>query len=131
MLLQLSVELGCLFLAGIVAVFFLERISFSTSRALAPQLAFAVLIVALNIGFGIYRRIEKLSSGAYLIRLFLSFSIGTLLAYWIAEALPGGEVFKANLGVIVLLGVGGLLLVRHGIVLPLLRTLHPHRVLVL
>ena len=72
MLLQLSAELGCLFLAGIVAVVFLERITFSTSRALAPQLAFAVLVVALNIGFGIYRRIEKLSSGPYLIRLFLS-----------------------------------------------------------
>ncbi len=131
MLLQLSVELGCLFFAGIVAVFFLERITFSSSRSLAPQFAFAVLIVSLNIGFGIYRRIEKLSSGAYLIRLFLSVSIGTLLAYWIAEALPGGEVFKANLGVIVLVGVGGLLLVRHGVVLPLVRTLHPHRVLVL
>lgn len=131
MLLQLSVELGCIFLAGIVAVLFLERITFPSSRALAPQFAFAVLVVALNIGFGIYRRIEKLSSGAYLIRLFLSFSIGTLLAYLIAEALPGGDVFKANLGIIVLVGVGGLLLVRHGVVLPLVATLQPHRVLVL
>ncbi len=130
-LVQLVIELCWLFAAGIGAIVLLERLAVPGLRAVAPQLVFAILIVALNIGFGLYQRNRELSTAAYLLRLFLTFAIAAALAYVIAEALPGGKVFQATLGVAVLLAVGGLLLLRHLIVMPLVGSLLPYRVLVL
>ena len=90
-----------------------------------------ILIVALNVGFGLYQRNRELTTSAYLLRLVLTFAIAAALAYVIAEALPGGKVFQATLGVAVLLAIGGLLLLRHLIVMPLVGSLLPYRVLVL
>ena len=58
-------------------------------------------------------------------------AIGVPLAYVVANVLPGGREFQENLGLVVLFGIGGLLLVRHALVLPLVTTMLPHRVLVL
>ncbi len=128
---QLAVELCWLFVAGIAAILLLERLSIPGLRSVAPQFVFAVLIVALNVGFGLYQRNQNLSTWAYLMRVLLAFAIGTALAYVIAEALPGGKIFQANLGVVLLLAIAGLLLLRHLIVLPLIGHLLPYRVLVL
>jgi sugar transferase (PEP-CTERM system associated) len=130
-LVQLFIELCWLFAAGIVAIVFLERLAVPGLRAVAPQLVFAILIVALNVGFGLYQRNRELTTSAYLLRLVLTFAIAAALAYVIAEALPGGKVFQATLGVAVLLAIGGLLLLRHLIVMPLVGSLLPYRVLVL
>ena len=128
---QLAVELCWLFAAGVAAIVLLERLAVPGLRGVAPQLVFALLIVALNIGFGLYQRNREMSTGAYLIRLFLTFAIAAALAYVIAEALPGGKEFQATLGVAILLAIGGLLLLRHLIVMPLVGSLLPYRVLVL
>jgi len=48
-----------------------------------------------------------------------------------AEILPGGNDFQEHIGAVGLFALGGLLLVRHAIVLPLVRRVVPHRVLVL
>ncbi len=128
---QLTIELCWLFAAGVGAIVFLEQLALPGLRAVAPQLVFALLIVGLNLGFGLYQRNREISLGKYLIRQFLTFVIGASLAYVIAEHLPGGKLFQGTLGVAVLLSIGGLLLVRHLIVMPLVGNLSPYRILVL
>jgi len=128
---QLAIELCWLFAAGVGAIVFLEQLTLPGVRAVAPQLVFALLIVGLNLGFGLYQRNREISLGKYLIRQFLTIVIGALLAYAIAEHLPGGKLFQGTLGVAVLLSIGGLLLLRHLIVVPLVGNLMPYRILVL
>jgi len=128
---QLVIELFWLFAAGIAAIVFLERLALPSLTAVAPQLVFALLVVGLNFGFGLYQRSRQVSLGTYIIRQFLTFAIGSLLAYVIADSLPGGKVFQAALGAALLLSMGGLLLLRHLIVMPLVGNLLHYRVLVL
>src|SRR4029453_1901470 len=122
---QLVIELFWLFAAGVGAIVFLEQLALPGVRAVAPQMVFALLIVALNLGFGLYQRNGEISLGKYLVRLFLTFVIGAFLAYVIADHLPGGKLFQGTLGVAVLLSIGGLLLLRHLIVMPLVGNLLP------
>ena len=129
--LQLTLELAWLFAAGVAAIVFLDRVAFPSSRAYSPQLLFACLVVALNFGFGLYRRDDTLSTGAYLIRLFLALALSAVIAYGVAELLPGGSLFKASFGATVFLAGSGLLLLRHAVVLPLIATILPYRVMVL
>jgi len=128
---QLVIELFWLFAAGVGAIVLLEQLALPGVRAVAPQMVFAVLIVTLNLGFGLYERNREISLGKYLVRLILAFVIGAFLAYVIADHLPGGKLFQGTLGVAVLLSIGGLLLLRHLIVMPLVGNLLPYRVLVL
>src|SRR6266487_2919950 len=58
-------------------------------------------------------------------------AIGTVLAYLVAKLLPGGAVFEENLAIAAVFTVSGLFLLRHGVVLPLIGNMRPHRVLVL
>jgi sugar transferase (PEP-CTERM system associated) len=131
MLLQLALELCWLFAAVLLTLRFAARLVIPTPGAYSLALVFALLIVALNGAFGLYRRIEGMSVGAYFLRFVLAPAIGIPLAYVIAETLPGGESFQEHVGVVGLSALGGLLLVRHVIVLPLVHTALPHRVLVL
>jgi sugar transferase (PEP-CTERM system associated) len=130
-LVQLAIELSVLFAVGLLAIHVQEGLAKPLMHAAAPALAFAVVIVILNGAFGIYRRHEKLSSAAYILRLCLAPAIGVPLAYLIAEALPGGGLFQQNLGVAFVCAFAGLLFIRHTIVLPLISTILPHRVMVL
>ena len=130
-LIQLAVEFCWLFAAGVGATLFLEQLGIPGMRGVAPQLVFAVLVVALNVGFGLYQRSPKLSTGAYLTRHCLAFAIGAVLAYVVAEALPGGKLFQQNFVGAILLSCGGLLLLRHAVLLPLVGAMLPYRVLVL
>ena len=130
-LLQLTVETSWLFLAGVMVMRFQDGHSIPTLGVVAPALVFAVLMVVLNGVFGLYRRSDKLSSGAYALRVFLALAVAVLIAYASAEVLPGGEHLQEKIGLAVLFAVGGLLLVRHVIVLPLVGNLLPYRVLVL
>jgi sugar transferase (PEP-CTERM system associated) len=91
---------------------------------------FAATITALNFAFGLYRRSQTLSIGAYIIRLVLAPAIGIPLALLAAQLLPGVEL-PNRWFVAILLALLGLLLVRHAILLPLVTALLPHRVLVL
>lgn len=131
-LLQLAVELSWLCIAGIAAIVFLERLPIRPlpSHA-APEIVYAVLIVAFNIGFGVYRRKESLARSTYFTRVCIASALATLLAYVVADTLPGGDDFRQCVGVAALLAISGLLLLRHMVVLPLISSLLPYRLMVL
>jgi len=128
---QLSVELLWLFAAGSMVLDMSSQLSWTTRSVVVPVLVFALLILLLNGAFGIYRRGEKVTSSGYLVRLLLAPTIGVALAYVIANVLPGGREFQEHLDLVVLFGIGGLLLLRHALLVPLVTAMFPHRVLVL
>jgi sugar transferase (PEP-CTERM system associated) len=130
-LLQLAAELFWLSIAGILAILVLERIPLPDASQATPEIVYAILIVAFNIGFGVYRRKEKIARSTYFTRVCVAFAVGTVLAYIIADALPGGEIFQQNIGVAALLAMTGLMLLRHAVVLPLVDRLFPYQLLVL
>jgi len=131
--LQLAVELSWVFVAGIAAILFLERLAIPVFRAAdaTPEILYAILILAFNIGFGVYRRSESLTRSTYFTRVCIASALATLLAYVIADALPGGAVFRQCIGVAALFAISGLLVLRHMVVLPLISSLLPYRLLVL
>ena len=128
---QLAADLSWLFIAGIIVIRFNEQFTVPINTIAAPALLFAIVIVLLNIAFGMYRRADKLMSSTYLVRLLLVPAIGVPLAYLIADTLPTGRLLQEHLGMAVLVALGGLLLLRHVVVLPLVANLIPHRILVL
>jgi len=128
---QLVADLSWLFIAGILVIRFNEQLAVPLQSVVGPALVFAVVIVLLNIAFGMYRRADKLTSSTYLVRIVLVPAIGVPLTYVIASALPTGNLLQNNLGMAVLVALGGLLVIRHLLVLPLMANLSPHRVLVL
>jgi len=130
-LVQLVIELFWLFVIGLLAIHIQEGMEKPILHAAAPALAFALVMVMLNGTFGIYRRRESLSSAAYVLRLCLAPAIGVPLAYFIADALPGGGLFQQYVGVVFISAFAGVLVVRHAIVLPLIGKIFPHRVMVL
>ena len=130
-MLQLVADMSWLFFAGILVIRFNEQLAVPLQSVVAPALVFATVIVLLNIAFGMYRRADKLTSSTYLVRMLLVPAIGVPLAYLIVSALPTGRLLQNNLGMAVLVAIGGLLLIRHLLVLPLMANLAPHRVLVL
>ena len=131
-LLQFAVELFWLFFAGVAAILFLKGVSASAPpEEAAPEIVYAVLIVAFNIGFGVYRRKEGVARSTYFTRFCIASALATLLAYIIADALPGGKVFREFVGVAALFAISGLLVLRHMFILPLFNSLLPYRLLVI
>jgi sugar transferase (PEP-CTERM system associated) len=130
-LFQLVADLSWLFIALIVVIRFNEQFSIPIDSVIAPALVFAVVIVLLNIAFGMYRRADKLTSSTYLVRVLLVPAIGVPLAYVIADVLPSGRLLQEHVGMVVLVSLSGLLLLRHVVVLPLVASLAPHRILVI
>ena len=131
-LLQLAVELFWLSIAAFLAILFLRQIQApELPEAAAPEVLYAVLIVAFNIGFGVYRRKESLARSTYFTRVLIASALATVVAYILADALPGGDAFRESVGVAALFAISGLLLLRHAIVLPLIDNLLPYRVIVI
>jgi sugar transferase (PEP-CTERM system associated) len=127
---QLAVELACLLGVALVA-FRLDSGLGSLEKLALPALVFALLILLLNVSFGLYRRPEKLTSTSYIARVLLAPAIGVPLASVILEFLPAAQPLQQNLVVLIVLSFAGLLFVRHALVLPLVAAFVPHRVLVL
>ncbi len=98
---------------------------------MAGGLVFASIIVMFNGAFGLYGRDLKVDFWIYLGRLLLAMVIGAPIAYMVWYLLPGGARFQEVFGEILIVAFGGLVVVRHIVVSPLLRTVLPHRVLVL
>jgi sugar transferase (PEP-CTERM system associated) len=130
-LFQLGAEGLWVFVAVILALKFHGQLAAPVLNAGAPAFAFAVLIVCLNGAFGLYRRDAKIPFGSNVTRMFLALLIGVPIAYLVARILPGGDHFNDTLGEAVLFAFTGLIIVRHLIVPPIVRTLLPRRVLVL
>jgi sugar transferase (PEP-CTERM system associated) len=128
---QLAVEAVWLFVAGIIVMQVASHLAVPAREFVVPAFVFAFLILSLNGAFGIYRRGERVGTSSYVLRLLLAPAIGVPLAYLAASVVPHGNVFQENVGLVVVIAIGGLLLLRHVLLLPLITTLLPHRVLVL
>ena len=129
--LQLVAEFSWLFVAGIAVLLFLDHVTSPTPSDVVHWFMFALVVVSLNVGFGVYQSHSTPSRGLYVLRALLAVCIGTLLAYLIAKVLPGGTLFEENLAAGALFTLSGLFLLRHAVVLPLIGTVRPYRVLVL
>lgn len=131
-LFQLVAELSWLFTA-ILLVIGLDGRQNAAEHSGVALLAFffAAMIVCLNGAFGLYRRSQSLSTGAYVVRVILAPAIGIPLALLGTQFLPGPLPADDQWLLAVALALVGLLLVRHVVVLPLVGTLLPHRILVL
>ena len=131
-LFQLAVELSWLFIA-ILLVVRLDAGPNGVQHSDAALIAFffAATIICLNGAFGLYRRSQTLSKGAYIVRVILAPAVGIPLAFLGAQLLPGPVAADDKWLLAVTLALVGLLLVRHAVVLPLVGTLLPHRILVL
>src|SRR5438105_407436 len=97
-LLQLVADLSWLFIAGVVVIRFNEQFAIPINNVAGPVLIFAVVIVVLNVAFGMYQRADKLTSSTYLVRVLLVPAIGVPLAYMIAVVLPSGRLLQGNVG---------------------------------
>ena len=130
-LFQLAAELSWLF-AAILFVLRLDGLQLDRHPELALlAFFFAVTMVCLNGAFGLYRRSQMLSTSGYFLRVILAPAIGIPLAYLGVQLLPGVAPPEEKWIIAIVLALAGLLLIRHAIVLPLVATLLPHRVLVL
>ena len=128
---QLGAEAVWLLIAVILARWLDAHTTTGSTRNFAPAIAFAVIVVTFNGAFGLYRRDQKLDFVAYVGRLVVAMLIGAPIAYAVSDMLPGGSTFQQMFGEIVILAFAGLIVVRHAVVSPLLRSIHPHRLLVL
>jgi sugar transferase (PEP-CTERM system associated) len=131
-LFQLVVELSWLFIAILLVV----RLDAGQSGVQHSDVAliafvFAATIICLNGAFGLYRRSQTLSTGAYIVRVILAPAVGIPLAFLGAQLLPGPVAADDKWLLAITLALIGLLLVRHAVVLPLVGTLLPHRIFVL
>ena len=131
-LFQLAVELSWLFIA-ILLVVRLDAGQTGVQHSDVALIAFffAATIICLNGAFGLYRRSQTLSTGAYIVRVILAPAVGIPLAFLGAQLLPGPVAADDKWLLAITLALVGLLLVRHAVVLPLVGTLLPHRILVL
>jgi asparagine N-glycosylation enzyme membrane subunit Stt3 len=58
-LFQLLADLSWLFVAGVLVIRFNEQFTIPIDHIAAPALVFAVVIVVLNLAFGMYQRAES------------------------------------------------------------------------
>ena len=130
-LFQLAAELMWLF-AAILVVIHTDAPQSASQHGDVTLLAFffAATIVCLNGAFGLYGRTQSLTTGAYVVRVILAPAIGIPLAFLGAQFLPGPLPAEDQWLLAIALALVGLVLVRHVLVLPLVGTLVPHRVLV-
>src|SRR4029079_8132959 len=130
-LFQLGAELSWLFAAITLALRADGVQSIDGQNAALIAFLFAIVIVCLNGAFGLYRRSNALTTGAYVVRVPLEPPIGIPLAVRFVALLPLPSPLASEWWFAILLALLGLLLVRHVIVLPLCAKLLPHRILVL
>jgi sugar transferase (PEP-CTERM system associated) len=125
---QVAVEVMWLFAAGALPILLFPQ---PARNAAMPALAFATMMLLMNVGFGLYRTNERLSSATYLLRVLLASLMAFPLFYVLAGLFPQGKILQQHLAATIVVALGGLLLLRHIIVLPLINGLLPRRILVL
>ena len=130
--LQFGLELGWLVIAVILALRWSNDLTGMPSyEVVATGLVFAVLMVALNAMFGLYRRDRRLPFGEYVLRQAVALAIALMVAYFASPLLPGRMGLQQALVPTVVLVLGGLVVVRQMMVSPIARVALPYRVLVL
>jgi sugar transferase (PEP-CTERM system associated) len=128
-LLQVGADVAGAFLS-VIAIFSLHNQAITGSTVLVGA-GFAALVVALIGAFAIYRHDQNISFGSYASRLFLALAIAGPIGYVLAAFLHDGEWLRHVLPDSFALAFASLLAIRHVLVKPLLKSLVPHRVLVL
>ena len=128
--LQMTVEFSWLFMAEALVLCLNQKPGAFLIDVLLPACAFAALMVALNIAFGIYQRREKLSSTVYLVRVCLALLIAAPLAMMLVQAVPGNASSQDHFALAVLFATAGLLPIRHSVLFPLLGHFFHYRILV-
>jgi sugar transferase (PEP-CTERM system associated) len=129
--LQIMLEFFWLFVAAMLIFGLQRRAGDFMANALLPACGFALLMVLLNLAFGLYQSKQRLSNRAYLLRVGLALALGASLAFAGSETMFPTFPLAHDFGLAILFSVVGLLLIRHSIVFPLLGRLAHHRVLVL
>jgi sugar transferase (PEP-CTERM system associated) len=130
-LFQLGVELLSMFVVVLVVLDIGGHQGIDQSDTVLAALLFAVTMICLNGAFGVYQRREALSARTYLLRVVLAPAIGIPLAVFAVALIPGIEMAGNKWIVAIAASLVALLAVRHLVVLPLVASLLPHRVLVL
>ena len=128
---QLGADLTWLVLAVLFALHIDRRPYEAVEGVAAPALLFALLVVSINGALGAYRRDRTLSLRMHASWMLIASIVVVPIAYVISLLLPGGDAFRDILGVTAFAAFGGLIVVRHAIVGPLLDSVAPHRVMVL
>lgn len=126
---QLWIELGWLVAAVVLAVRYHSELT--SLSVFTPALVFALMMVALNAAFGLYRRDRRLNFGEYAVRQSVALVIGLPTTYALSHMLPGGTVFQQSFGPVVLIALVGLLAVRQFSVSDAAHKFLPYRMLVL
>jgi sugar transferase (PEP-CTERM system associated) len=112
-LVQLLADAGIFAGAVLLSVYVqLAPYGASASGALRSGLLYALLMLALNSAFGLYRRDEAVTFGAIVGRLLLALAIGAPLAYLLFHLMPGGQSARMVLGYTVLYAACGQILLR-------------------
>jgi sugar transferase (PEP-CTERM system associated) len=131
-LLQLLIEAGLFFFAVLVAVK-LHRYAapLSEPAVFGAAAIFAVLMVCVNGAFGLYRRDRHLDFVNFVARSIVALFVGFAVAYVAFGAFPYSSMFRDALWFTVLYALAGVVIVHEFVLLPLTRTVFPHRILVL
>jgi FlaA1/EpsC-like NDP-sugar epimerase len=130
-LLQLLIEAGLFFFAVLVAVK-LHRYAapLSEPAVFGAATVFAVLMVCVNGVCGLYRRDRQLDFVNFVARSIVALFVGFAVAYVAFGAFPYSNMFRDALWFTVLYALAGVVMA-HEFLLPLTRTVFPHRILVL
>ena len=130
-LFQLAAEAFWVVLAVFLAFRFRGLATIPWLPTLVPAFTFAVLMMLILGGLGMYRRDRKIGLAVYTFRVFLAMWIAVPIAYLTADVVPGGRPFQETVSDWVVLAFAGLVLVRQLVTGPVLKLVLPHRVLVL
>lgn len=130
-LVQLGADLLWLIIAVVIALYIEQRPIREFVQFVAPAMLFALIIVAINGALGGYRHDRKLSMLVHVTWLLAAAAVAIPVVYTVSLSLPAGEEFRGVLGVAGLAAFGGLIILRHAVVGPLLASFATNRVLVL
>jgi len=111
---QLFTDAG-IFLGSMLLAAYVQLAPYGAS-ALAvweASVVFALLMLAINSAFGLYRRDEAATFAAVVGRLLLALAVGSPLAYLLFHALPAGQSAQIVLGYALLYAACGQILLRH------------------
>jgi sugar transferase (PEP-CTERM system associated) len=130
-LVQLGVDLAWLLVAIGIALYVERRTAPALGNILMPVLFFALLLVSINGALGAYHHERKLPMLVHAGWLLAAIIVAIPVVYAVSLALPEGEEFRDIVAIAGLTSFGGLIVLRHAVVGPLLDRFANHRVLVL
>jgi sugar transferase (PEP-CTERM system associated) len=130
-LVQLCADLAWLGVAVGIALYVERRTTPVLGNVVVPVLFFALLLVSINGALGAYRHDRKLSILVHAGWLLAAFVVAIPVVYVVSLAIPEGEEFRDIVGIAGLAAFGGLIVLRHAVVGPLLDRYANHHILVL